>query len=150
MPQRARELHLTHRTGMADVLDRRDFGGHRITAISDTPVQFGQLTAAPHKQVSHRGQPLRNRGGLVPGGLTHHLDEIHIRQALEHMFDYATTHRQSIQSLAAASSSSNHTVASRPTAPAAGTSTGLAPPIAAATAWAFSAPETMSQTSRDR
>jgi predicted lipid-binding transport protein (Tim44 family) len=54
------------------------------------------------------------------------------------------------QSLEAASSSSSHTVASRPTAPAAGTSTGLAPPIAAATASALVAPETTSQTSRER
>ncbi len=45
--------------------------------------------------------------------------------------------RETPQSFAAAASSSSHTVASRPTAPAAGTSTGLAPPIAAATASAL-------------
>ena len=39
---------------------------------------------------------------------------------------------------------------SRPTAPAAGIDTGLAPPTAAATASAFSAPDTNSHTSRER
>jgi len=41
-------------------------------------------------------------------------------------------------------------VCSRPIAPAAGPDTGSAPPIAAATASAFSVPDTSSQTSRDR
>lgn len=50
----------------------------------------------------------------------------------------------------AASSSRSQTVASRPIAPAAGTSTGAAPLIAAATASAFPAPDTTSQTSRER
>lgn len=51
---------------------------------------------------------------------------------------------------AAAAWSSSHTVESRPTAPAAGTSSADAPPIAAATASAFSDPETTNHTSRDR
>lgn len=54
------------------------------------------------------------------------------------------------QSLLAASSSSSHTVASRPIAPAAGMSTGAAPPSAAATASALPSPETTSHTSRER
>jgi hypothetical protein len=94
MPQRARKLQLTHRPGMADVLSRRNLGSHRSTAIHDTPLQLGQLTRTPDKQLRHRSQPLRNRGGLIPRGLTHHIDEIRIHHALEHMFDYATTHRQ--------------------------------------------------------
>ena len=35
-------------------------------------------------------RPLRDRRGLITRRLTHHIDEINIRHALEHMFDYAT------------------------------------------------------------
>jgi len=89
MPQRARELHLTHRAGMTDVLCRRDLRGHRITVIRTAPLALGQRTGPAHKQLRHRGQPLRDRGRLIPRRLTHHLDEIPVRQSFEHAFEYA-------------------------------------------------------------
>ena len=48
----------------------------------------------------------------------------------------------------AAATSSSQTVVPGPTAPAAGMSSGDAPPIAAATASALASPETISHTSR--
>ena len=46
MPQRARKLHLTHCAGMADVLHRRHFRGHRIT-IGTPPLTLSQGTGSP-------------------------------------------------------------------------------------------------------
>jgi hypothetical protein len=54
MPQRTRKLHLTHRTGVADVLYRRDLRGHRITGVGTEPLTLGQVTRPAHIQLRHR------------------------------------------------------------------------------------------------
>jgi hypothetical protein len=46
MLQRTRKLHLTHRAVVADVLGRRNLGGHRITAQRRT---YNSATALPTK-----------------------------------------------------------------------------------------------------
>jgi len=92
MPQRARKLHLAHRAGMADVLRRRHFRGHRITSIGTPPLTLSQGTGSPDKQLRHCGQPLCDRRRLIPRGLTHHIDEVAVRHVFEHTFDITRIH----------------------------------------------------------
>ena len=89
-------VHLAHRPGVADVLHRRDLGGHQIGDIGGPPLDLGAPGLAAGIQLADGGQPLRDRRRLIARGLTHHIDEIRIRHALEHTFDYATAHRHQI------------------------------------------------------
>jgi len=86
MPQRARKLHLTHCAGMADVLRRRHFRGHRIT-IGTPPLTLSQGTGSPDKQLRHCGQPLCDRRRLIPRGHTHHIDEVAVRRVFARTSD---------------------------------------------------------------
>jgi hypothetical protein len=74
---------------MADVLRGRNLRGDPIGRIADPPRAFSALGSAPGIQLTHGQQPLRDRRGLIAGGLTHHIDEIHIRHTFEHIFDTA-------------------------------------------------------------
>ena len=55
------------------------------------------------KSSATRQQPLRSGRGLIPSRLTHHSDEIPLRQPLEHTFDTATAHRHELTRLQRAS-----------------------------------------------
>jgi hypothetical protein len=81
---------LAHRPGMADVLGRGDLGGDLIGGIDAPAIPLGQLHRAAGEQLTHPQQPLRNRGGFIAGGLTDHLDELHIPDVFENMFYHAS------------------------------------------------------------
>jgi hypothetical protein len=70
-------------------LHRRDLGGHQIGDIGGPPLALGALGLPAGIQLADHGQPLRNRRRLIPCRLPHHIDEIHIRHALEHVWRYA-------------------------------------------------------------
>ena len=77
---------------MADVLGRGDLGGDLVGGIDAPGVPCGQLHRAAGEQRTHPQQALGNRGGLIAGGLTDHLDELHIPHTLEHMCESNATH----------------------------------------------------------
>ena len=83
-------VNLAHRAGATDALGRRDLRGELLGRIGAPPKGLRQPARPPGIELTDRHQPLGDRRGLIAGGLTHPLDELGLRHAFEHMFDYAS------------------------------------------------------------